>query len=292
MYAILRHTLSRSRTAILAWGLILAIYAGYMVTFYDNILGMTDMFTELVSHYPEELVAFVGGAEGITRPEGYLDIYLFSYMAPTLGIYAIIAGSGLLVGDEERGLLDLFISHPISRTRLFLGRWLGHGLSLLLIVGLMWIGIAIPVGSTQLGLGVIDLVGPFLSLFAFLLLFGSLALVLSLALPSRNLGAAVAGLVLGGSFMLDVVATINPDLETINQFSPFAYFQGGEASIGMEWGWLAGLFGSALVLSLIAWILFQRRDIRVVGERGWGLPSFLKRRNVNQKTVGAAKTSP
>lgn len=288
MLTILRHTLSRSRTAILAWGLILAIYAGSMVGFYDNVLGMSDMFTELISHYPEELVAFVGGAEGITKPEGFLDTYLFSYMAPTLGIYAIIAGSGLLIGDEERGLLDLFISHPVSRTRLFLGRWLGHCLSLLLIVALMWLGISITAGSTQLGLGAIDFVGPFLSLFALLLLFGTLAFMLSLALPSRNLGAAVAGLVLGGSFMLNVVAVINPDLESINQFSPFAYFQGGKAAAGMEWGWLVGLFGAALVFSLIGWILFQRRDIRVVGERGWGLPSFLKRRNANRKTVRTA----
>jgi ABC-2 type transport system permease protein len=279
--------MSRSRTAILAWGLILAIYAGFMVTFYDNLLGMADMFTELISHYPEELVAFVGGAEGITEPEGYLDTYLFSYMAPILGIYALLAGSGLLVGDEERGLLDLFISHPISRTELFLGRWLGLCLSLLLIVALMWVGIVIPVGGTQLGLGAIDLVGPFLSLFAFLLLFGTLALVLSLALPSRNLGAAATGLVLGGSFMLDVIAAINPNLESINQFSPFAYFQGGRAAAGLEWGWLAGLFGAALVFSLIAWILFQRRDIRVVGERGWGLPKILKRWNVDHRRAEA-----
>lgn len=287
MLAILRHSLSRSRTAILAWGLILAIYAGSMVTFYDNVLGMSDMFTELISHYPEELVAFVGGAEGITEPEGYLDTYLFSYMAPVLGIYALLAGSGLLVGDEERGLLDLFISHPISRTRLFLGRWIGFCLSLLLIVALMWLGITITVGSTQLGLGAVDLVGPFLSLFALLLFFGALALLLSLALPSRNLGAAVAGLVLGGGFMLNVIAAINPDLESINQFSPFAYFQGGKAAAGMEWGWLAGLIAAALVFSLIAWVLFQRRDIRVVGEHGWGLPNILKRWNVNRRKAEA-----
>lgn len=287
MFAILRHTLSRSRTAILAWGLILAIYAGYMVTFYDNLLGMTDMFTELISHYPKELVAFVGGAEGITEPEGYLDTYLFSYMAPILGIYAILAGSGLLVGDEERGLLDLFISHPISRTRLFLGRWIGFCLSLLLIVGFMWIGIVITVGSTQLGLGAIDLIGPFLSLFALLLLFGTLALMLSLALPSRNFGAAVAGLALGGGFMLNVIAAINPDLETINKFSPYAYFQGGKAAAGMEWGWFVGLLAVALVFSLIAWILFKRRDIRVVGERGWGLPKFLKQWNANRRKAEA-----
>jgi ABC-2 type transport system permease protein len=287
MLAILQHTLRRSRTAILAWGLILAIYAGSMVGFYDNLLGMSDMFTELISHYPEELVAFVGGAEGITKPEGYLDTYLFSYLAPILGIYAIIAGSGLLVGDEERGLLDLFISHPISRTRLFLGRWLGFCLSLLLIVVLMWIGIVIPVGGTQLGLGALELVGPFLSLYAFLLLFGTLAFALSLALPSRNLGAAVAGLILGGGFMLDVVSVINPDLEPINKFSPYPYFQGGQAAAGIEWGWLAGLFGTALVFSLIAWVLFQRRDIRVVGEHGWGLPRFFKRRNLNRKSLGA-----
>jgi len=35
---------------------------------------------------------------------------------------------------------------------------------------------------------------------------------------------------------------------------------------------LAGLLGATLLLTLLAWVLFQRRDIRVGGERSWTLP--------------------
>jgi hypothetical protein len=37
----------------------------------------------------------------------------------------------------------------------------------------------------------------------------------------------------------------------------------------LEWGWFIGLIGVSLVFCVISWWLFQRRDIRITGERSW-----------------------
>jgi ABC-2 type transport system permease protein len=110
------------------------------------------------------------------------------------------------------------------------------------------------------------------SLGAELWVFGMLALLLSLLLPSRRLAATAAGLGLVASFFITSLARINEDLETLAKLSPLNYYQGGQAITQLNLEWLGGLLAVALALTLLAWWRFERRDIRVGGEGGWGLP--------------------
>jgi ABC-type Na+ efflux pump permease subunit len=73
------------------------------------------------------MMAFFENMYRITTPVGFIDVYYFSYLHLIIGILAISAGAGLVAADEERGVLDLIMAHPISRTALFLGRWLALG---------------------------------------------------------------------------------------------------------------------------------------------------------------------
>ena len=280
MFVVIRHHLSRSKGQILGWGFCLAVYAGYMVGFYEEFLGMQDQFILLLKSYPEELVAVVGGIDALSTPGGYLHTYVFSYMPLILGVFAILAGTGLLVQDEERGILDLIVSYPLSRMQLFFGRWIGLILTLGLILFLMWMGVAIPLGSSQMGFSIWSVLGGLASLLALLLLFSGLGLLLSMLLPSRNLASAVTGFCLMASFLVTTIAGINPDIETLDRFSPFHYYQGGLALGGVEWTWVVGLLGIGLLFSLIGWILFARRDIRVAGESSWRLPVSLRKLRV------------
>jgi ABC-type transport system involved in multi-copper enzyme maturation permease subunit len=119
-----------------------------------------------------------------------------------------------------------------------------------------------------------------------LILFGTLALLLSLLLPSARAASMVSGGLLVGNFLLVGLANINEDLETAIQFTPLHYYQGGDAVTELNWGWLAGLLGVSVALALLAWWRFQRRDIRVGGESGWRL--FALRRRRNARGVGKA----
>ena len=64
--------------------------------------------------YPAELMAFFPSISEFATPIGYLDTYLFSYMPLIIGIFSIGVGAGLLVSDEEKGILDLVLAHPVS----------------------------------------------------------------------------------------------------------------------------------------------------------------------------------
>lgn len=282
MITIFSYSLNRLRGQIIGWGFALAILGGYLVGFYDTFAGQKEQLSQLLQNYPPELMAMFGGMTDIFTPHGFLNVEFFSYMPLILGIFAILNGSGLLAGDEESGKLDLIAAHPLSRTALFMGRALSFVIATLVILLVTWLGFILVVPGTTLDINPNEMALPFISLFAILMLFGMLALFLSMVLPSRRLAAMTVGLVLVVSFFLTAFASLDPDLEAVANFSPLEYYQGGNAIIGIEWTWIGGLLGFAILFLCVAWWLFERRDIRVAGEGGWKLPALLSRQRTSQ----------
>ncbi len=284
MNTIFSYSLRKLRGQILGWGIGMAFLAAILVLFYDTVAAEQGQFRQLLEAYPPEMLAFFGGALDLVSPAGFLGMYYFSLAPIILGIFAVIAGSGLLVADEERGTLDLVLAHPISRTGLFAGRALALLVALLAILVIGWLGFVLflPFSGLEVGLG--DLAAAMLTLGATQLFFGALALLMSLLLPSRKLAGAVAGLALTASYFLTSLVNIIASLEPLASLSPLNYYQGAAAFDGLNWLWLAGLSGVALLMVAAAWWLFERRDIRVGGEGGWRLPAL--RRPLRQKESG------
>ena len=271
MLAEFKHTLRRKRGQIVGWAIGLALYGLLMASMFDSIVGI-EGFADLMAAYPEDLAAFFGGLTTITTPKGYLDIYYFEYMPVIIGIFAVGVGAGLLVSDEEKGLLDLIMSYPVSRMALFWGRVLGFLAAMLLVLFASWLSWVLPAQGTGMDLTWLEFSRPFLPLLAQLILFGTMALLFSLVLPSARMAGMLTGALLIGNYLLIGLSNLNEDLETFVQYTPLYYYQSGEAIDGLDWVWLAGVAGVSLAFVLLAWWRFQRRDIRVGGEGGWNLP--------------------
>ena len=271
MFAEFKHTLRRLRGQMMGWGIGLALYGLMMVSLFDSIANI-EGFEELIASYPPELLAFFGDMMAITTPKGYIDIYYFSYMTLIVGIFVVGASASLLLGDEEKGILDLVMAHPISRTALFWGRWLGFVAATAVILLVGWLSWLIPSGSSGMELTWIEFLRPFLPLFAVLLLFGTLALLFSMLLPSVRVAGMITGGLLVADYLLMGLSHSNQDIESIVKFTPLYYYQGGAAITELNLEWLAGLLAVSAVLALLAWWRFQRRDIRVGGEGGWQWP--------------------
>jgi len=274
MLAEFRHFMGRSRGQIIGWGIGLAVYGVLMAGLYSSIAEMEGI-QELMDQYPPELMAFFGGAIDIVSPKGYLNTYYFMYMHLIIGIFTIGTGANLLVGDEEKGLLDLIVSHPISRTALFWGRFVGMTATTLIILLVGWLSWLLPSSGSGLDLTWIEFLRPFLPLFAILMFFSTLALMLSMLIPSGRMAGWLSGLVLIGNFLLLGLGAVNEDLKPIMDISPLHFYQGGDAITEVNWEWFLGLLGVSLLFTLVAWWRFQQRDIRVGGEGGWQLPPKL-----------------
>lgn len=271
MFTEIKHTLRRMRGAIIGWGIGLFAYGLLMVSFYSS-LEMMEGFIENLENYPPEMLAFFPNIMEIMTPQGYMDTYYFSYMTIILGIFAISACANLLVSDEEKGILDLLMAYPVSRSGFFWGRFAGFAIATASILLISWLGWLIPAGSSGLELSALEMLRPFLPLFVVLVLFGAMALLFSMLLPAARLATGLAGGLLIVNFLLIGLANINPDLMLFYEFTPLYFYQGGAAIGGLDWGNLLGLAGISTLMALVAWWRFQRREIRVGGEGGWKLP--------------------
>ncbi len=272
MLAEFRHSLRRLRGQMIGWSIGLGLYGLLMALLFDSVTEIEGL-EALLRSYPEEIMGFFGDLVAITTPQGYLDIYYFGYLTVIVGIFAVGAAAGLLSGDEERGTLDLIMAHPISRSALFWGRVLAYVVATMVILGVGWLSWVIPSGGTGMDLSWIEFLRPFGPLLAELLLFGALALLFSLVMPSSRSAGMLAGGLLVANYLMVGLSNINEDLKAIVDYTPLHYYQGGYAAEGLKWGWLGGLLAVAAVLALLAWWRFQQRDIRVGGEGGWRLPA-------------------
>ncbi len=279
MFTTFRYKLRWLRGQILAWGLGIAILGLILISFYDIFLGEQDNLLRMIENYPPEFLAFFGGdATSLTTPEGYLGMYGFSMLPVIIGVFAVLVGSGLLASDEEGGQMDLIVSHPVSRAALFWGRLAAFVGAAVGIAALGWLGFALLLGRSSLDISWGQMALPFVSLLAQALVFGTLAVLLSMVTPSRRMAAAGAGVVLVTSYFLTSLGGLNESLAAIARFLPYDYYQGGDAIRGLDLRSLLGLLAASALLAVLAWWRFERRDIRVAGEGGWRLPSLPLRR--------------
>lgn len=268
-----KNTLRRSRGAILGWGLSLGVMGYFIVGLYNTIKEQRGALEQLIAQYPPELMAFLGGTVNLFTPAGWLSLEFFALMPVVLGIFAVMAGSSLIVGDEESGILDLVMSYPVNRSSLFFGRLIGFAVALAAILGITWLAFVGGVAASEgMDISPVEMMRPFVNLYAVIFLFGTSSVLLSMLLPSRSIAGMLAGVLMVASYFIQSLSNINEDLEKIAKYLPLKYYQSGYALEGLKGDWLMGLFGVGLLFAVIAWALFLRRDIRVSGEGNWRLP--------------------
>ncbi|MBW8012417.1 MAG: ABC transporter permease subunit [Chloroflexi bacterium] len=286
MNTIFRYTLSRSRGGILGWGIGMFLLGLMIVPVYSSFEGQGEMMEQLLDAFPPEMMAFFGEMSSLDTIEGFLEIEYFAILPLILGIYAITSGGGMIANDEENGTLDLVAAHPISRSSLFFGRFLSILTGILAILVLSWLGLVVPAQAME-NVSLAGIGTPFLSLFSYILLFTTLALALSLLLPSKRITSMVVGIFMVADFFIQGFARLNTDLEAIADVLPLKFYQGtGWVTDRLNTSWFFGEIAVAVLLLLFAWWRFARRDIRVGGEGTWEFPLISKLRRGKVEVSG------
>ena len=96
----------------------LSVWLGVMFT----VMRESDEFTEFMNNLPTGLLSAFGiDSATFLTAGGFLSSYLFTLFAPLFVLFFIISAAVNEVMAEERdGLLDMVLSTPVSRTRVFL----------------------------------------------------------------------------------------------------------------------------------------------------------------------------
>jgi len=257
-------TLRDLRGQILGWG-IGAGLLGWMVIFlYPSFKDQTAALTDMLKGYPAALTGFFGDFTRLNTYPGWLNIELFSYGPPILAIFAVVVGTGLIAGEEEKGTLDLLLSHPIRRWRVVTEKFAALGVATLLIMALtalFFVGGSLMIGETA-HLGRITLAT--LNIAPMTLASGALALMVSVLFRSRRLANLVALVVIIGSYFLE---SLGKTVDVLDPYRPIALYHYYDSSAalfeGIKWGDAGIMLGLTALFFAVSLFAFQRRDIAV-----------------------------
>ena len=195
---------------------------------------------------------------------GYVQWRAFGFFPVIFGFWALIAGSGAIRGDEDRGLLELWLASGTSRARVTAARTgafvIAVAASILVVLVLTGLGATI-VGSP---LPIEGLLADGAALLAVTVACFALALLIAQFVDSRRVAAGVSAIVLLALFLLN---SLGRTLEAPARFrgvSPFYYVDrtnglspGGQ----IDWASTLSVSAAALALVALAGVAFTRRDL-------------------------------
>lgn len=255
--------LADRRRAIAGWGVGLVLYVALIAAIFPTVEGSEDL-RELFDRYPEAVRAFVGGGGvDITSGPGYVDSELFGFMLPLLvAVLAIVTASGLLAGEEDRGLLDLVASLPVSRRRIVAEKAVAMVAEVTLVVAL--VAVALAAGDLVVGLdldaGRVAAACAALALLG--ILFGGLSLAVGAMTPGRGRSAAIPAAFAAAAFVLEGLQQVVDVLHPWRFASPFHYALGAPLTRGVGAVDLLVLGAAAAVACGVAVLAIDRRDLR------------------------------
>ncbi len=269
MITLWKQALARMRNAMLAWGGLLGFWVALVAGLYPNFAEEREALDVLLQAYPEEMLAFFGvsGLTDLASPHGFLNVEFFSLMPLVLGIHALLVGVNLILEDEAKGVLDLLLAYPISRSTFFGARVLAALTGVAGILGLVYGGLVFGARLGDMDFTAWELARPLLALALQWWVIFALGLFLAQSLGSRGLAGTLTGAYLVTSFFLTGLTKIKPNLEAWARWTPMHYYPGAQVLVEpFDLGPTLGLLLAGGVLVLASWLLFLRHDIRVHGE--------------------------
>ena len=226
--------------------------------------GARAIFAQQMELLARQLTYLLPAPAQLDTMAGYLTWRWFGSAVLIYAFWALLAGTGAGRGDEERGLVELWLSTGASRMRLIAVRAAGFAavaaVSIAIMLAVTDVGAAI--GGEPLSVGPLALEGVaiwMLTLFVF-----AFALVVAQLVTTRRGATGIAGIVVLALFMLNSAARSGVDIGPIRLVSPFYLFErsnpllrGGSLDVAAT----AALAIGSLVLVAIAVVAFVRRDI-------------------------------
>jgi ABC-2 type transport system permease protein len=224
-------------------------------------------FAAQLGALPPAFQGMLGEMINIDRLGGFLSWRTINFMPTILGIWSVVALSGLLAGELARGSLDLLATTPLGRVRVAVEKLGGYLLAVIVTMGCFAVatGVAIaafgtlPEDSVDAG----SLVGHAAWLYVMTLTPGALAFAVAPVL-GRGGGLAAGGLWLFGSYLINGYASSVPTLQALEPISYFSLTAHHRPLAGAEdWGSMAVLVLANVALLGIGLTLFARRDLLV-----------------------------
>lgn len=263
LHSVFERTLHEQRRALAGWSAGLGTLAAVLLAFFPTLRG-NESIAKLLEAYPKAFREMFAIADFTTGP-GYLRSEVFSLTGPLLVvILAVLWGSDVVAGEEERGTVDVLLANPVSRRRVLVEKSAAVATGVVLVTG--FFGVVLWLGGLLVGLdvGAEALVAALISTALLALVFATLALLVAAGTGKRGLARGVAAAVAVASYLVSSLASLVGWLRPARPFSPWYHAIGVDPiGNGFEPWHLALLAGLALAFVALAVAAYDRRDLGI-----------------------------
>jgi ABC-2 type transport system permease protein len=255
----MRRALWELRWQVLWYGLGLGLFGSLAVWAYP---AFEDVLKE--SDYPQEYLDFFGGSGPLSQPTTYLTTQYQSFAPIVLVIFAVVASTGMVAGEEGRGALETVLAQPIARSRYMMEKaaaFVLASIAICLVVGVLWLT-SMPFvdlhGDVTLG----ELWAGTASMLPLVWCFGALGFLVGAVAPSRGQAAGILTVVAIAAFLLASFARTVAPIEWMQYASPYYYSDAYTVlGTGIVWWHVLVLAGAAVMAAGLAVLSFAGREI-------------------------------
>lgn len=234
---------------------------------FPTIGKMSESYSEILKSFPEAFLEAFGISEtGFAGFESYMSTEHFSFVWPILIIILIISFAGSSLSREiEKGTMEILLSLPISRLKIFFGKYLA-GLSGLVIFTLFSVLSIIPLAQAY---HIEYAAGRYFTMSLLGFLFGmavfSISMLISAIFSDRSKVSIIMGGSLLGMYVIKIISILNDKLDMLKYLSFFYYYDAPKAlaknSISPET--FIVFISVSIITTALAAYWFSRRDVAV-----------------------------
>ena len=254
----LRRVLRDHRRGFWIWAAALAAITVFYMSFWPTMGGA---MLEALEGMPQGLMAAMG-YDRIGTAAGYLEAVVYGLLGPVmLLVYGIGLGARLIAGQEEDGTLELDLTAPLSRARLYAERLAAAWLLVVALVLAVTVGVLVSNPLFDLGLRVAHVLAAGLGLGLLVGGFATLAFAAGAATGRRGTAlGAVAALAVVGYVFRGVANAAGVDL--LGALSPFSWFLDPDPlANGFDLASTLKLAAISLIGAPLGGWRFRRRDL-------------------------------
>lgn len=222
---------------------------------------------EYLKSLPEGfLKAFGFEMNAFSTFEGYIASEQFSFIWPLFVILlAISLATSFFAGEVEKGTIEILLSQPISRTKIFLERLLAGIFNISIFTFISFFAVfpitrAYNITCKTKAFLKLSLIG-----FLFSLAIFGLSLLFSVIFSERNKAIFIIVGIIVLMYVLNIVSGLKENLDKLKYLSFFYYFSPPNILVhnkidNLTW-WVFG--GTFWVVTILALVWFQKKDIAV-----------------------------
>ncbi len=262
--ALFRRTIAANRVRIVACIIGLAVWGAVLPLVYASFGQTIGTFIRNSNNPLMEQFASFGGGDLFSLSGAMALGFIHPIAIAILGVMVVGFPILSIVGERQRGTLEVLLSRPISRHQLYLVLFL---VGALVVALLLAVQLTASVVSAQAS-GVLDELDvshvPLVWFMGWLMAMAFLAIGFAASVTFDRVMPAlgVTLVIVLVSYLLEVVGSIWPSAAWISDYSLFHYVRTKQLLDGHLQLFDVGLLGGVLAAAVIyAWVVFPRRDI-------------------------------